>query len=356
MRVLFCVDDFKGGAGNVIQLLSIELAKRNHHVAICCLGGFTPGRHPIDGIPVYRIKGSKNTIVKYLHYIRGVRCIVKHEKPDCVVSFLFGTSSWVNLAMVGMKTPLIVSERSDPNYLVPHGLMVLLTELAYRRAKRIVVLFEDFKNISGNKYYNKTVAIPNPVPTIPLLQTDSHSYDEEIRFVTIANDSPPKGLDLLVKAFAGVARSNSHIVLRIYGKESERLRQMIQAERMQDRVRLMGYTLNVNEALSWSDVYVMPSRHEGFPNSLCEAMSAGKCCIATLCHNGIKDLIIHKENGYIASEATVKAIGEQLSYVIEHPEVIKATGKKARALSQKYPLNKVVSMWEGLIDEVVKNR
>ena len=193
MRVLFCVDDFKGGAGNVIQLLSIEIAKRNHHVAICCLGGATPGRHPIGDIPVYRIKGYKNTIVKYLYFIREVRRIIKHENPDCVVSFLFGTSTWANLAMMGMKIPLIVSERSDPHYLVPHGLMVPLTELAYRRAKRIVVLFDDFKNISGNKYHNKAVTIPNPVPTMPLLHTDSHSYDEEIRFVTIANDSPPKG-------------------------------------------------------------------------------------------------------------------------------------------------------------------
>lgn len=356
MRVLFCVDDFKGGAGNVIQLLSREFSKRGHHVAICCLGGNTPGRHNIGDIHVYRISRNSNILFRYITYVTEVRKIIKKEKPDCVVSFLFGTSAWANLAMMGMKTPLIVSERSDPHYLVPHGLMVPLTELAYRRAKRIVVLFDDFKNISGNKYHNKAVTIPNPVPTMPLLHTDSHSYDEEIRFVTIANDSPPKGLDLLVKAFAEVARTNSNIVLRIYGKESERLHQMILQERMQGYIFLMGYTLNVNEALSWSDVYVMPSRHEGFPNSLCEAMSAGKCCIATLCHNGIKDLIIHKDNGLIASEATVKAIREQLSYVIEHPEVIKATGKKARALSQKYPLNKIVSMWEGLIDEVVKNR
>ena len=303
MRILFCVDDFKGGAGNVIQLLSIELSKRQHHVAICCLGGNTPGRHRIEGITVYRIKGNKNTFLKYTGFVRQTRAVIKQEKPDCVVSFLFGVSSWVNLAMLGMKTPLIVSERSDPNYLVPHGLMIPLTEMAYKHAKRIVVLFDDFKNISGNKYRNKAVTIPNPVPHIELPKEEPRLNNNEIRFVTIANDTKPKGLDLLVDAFSIVAKEHQSAVLRIYGKESTRLKEQILQYHLQDKIQLMGYTLDVERALSWADVYVMPSRHEGFPNSLCEAMSAGKCCIATMCHNGVKELIEHGKNGYIASSA-----------------------------------------------------
>lgn len=349
MKVLYFVDDFKGGAGNVIQLLSIEFVKRNHDVAICCLGGNTQGRHPIDGITVYRVASNKNLAVRYIEFIRQARRIIKNFKPDCVVSFLFGVSSWVNIAMVGMNIPHIVSERSDPNYLKPRGLMALLTEIAYLRAKKIVVLFDEFHNISGSKYRDKVVTIPNPVPIMPIIQTSTHLYEDEIRFITIANDTPPKGLDLLVQAFARLARDNENCVLRIYGKESDQLMEQIQNEGMQDRINLKGYTLDVSKALSWADVYVMPSRHEGFPNSLCEAMSAGKCCIATLCHNGIKEIIEDGENGLIAKQVSADALYEEMFRIMKDPDLIQELGSRATALTNKYDLDNVVSLWEALI-------
>ena len=354
MRILFCVDDFKGGAGNVIQLLSIELKIRNHHIAICCLGGTTPGRHPIGDIPVYRIPSHKNLAIKYSRFVKQTRDVIKQEKPDCVVSFLFGVSSFVNLAMLGMHIPHIVSERSDPNYLKPSGIMAFLTEMSYKRAKNIVVLFDDFKNISNNRYIEKTITIPNPVPSISLAQTDVNSTNNEIRFVTIANDTPPKGLDLLVAAFTKTARNYSNIVLRIYGKESRRLSEQIQKEGMQNQIFLMGYTLDIEQALSWADVYVMPSRHEGFPNSLCEAMSAGKCCIATLCHSGIKEIIEDGKNGLIAKEVSVEALAERISFIMENTNKIKELGNEAKVLSAKYDMDNIVIMWEELINNVIK--
>ena len=350
MRVLFCVDDFKGGAGNVIQLLSIEFVKRGHHVAICCLGGNTPGRHNIGDIHVYRISRNSNILFRYITYVTEARKIIKKEKPDCVVSFLFGVSAFVNLAMVGMKTPLIVSERSDPNYLKPSGLLAVLTELAYKRAKNIVVLFDSFKDISNNKYRDKAVTIPNPVPKISCQPTDNHEYTDEVRFITIANDTPPKGLDLLVRAFAKVTKQHKNAVLRIYGKHSERLEKLVQDIGTQEHIQLMGYVLDVPKVLSWADVYVMPSRHEGFPNSLCEAMSVGKCCIATLCHDGIKDLVQDGMNGLIASKVSIDSLYEQITNIMLEPKQIKTLGEKAKLLSDKYDMERIVDLWEKLIE------
>lgn len=354
MKVLFCVDDFKGGAGNVIQLLSKEFKRHNHDVSICLLGGETPGRYSIEGIPLYRIKSRKNKILRYLNFVHCTRRIIEHERPDCVVSFLFGVSSWVNLALVGMNIPLIVSERSDPNYLFPKGIMALLTDMSYKRANRIVVLFDDFKRFFSDEYFDKIITIPNPVPEISLPPTKSHSYDDEIRFVTIANDTPPKGLSLLVQAFANIESNNRKIVLRIYGKETNRLRNQIIDLGLEDKIFLMGYTLDVTDALSWADVYIMPSVHEGFPNSLCEAMSAGKCCIATLCHKGINDIIVHGQNGLIASNVSSESILEQVRFVLNNPELIDEMATRAKELSRKYPMDKVYKMWENLIIDTIK--
>ena len=347
MKVLFFVDDLKGGAGNVVQLLSMELKRRNHSITICCLGGRTPSRYNLEGVVVHRLPSSHNKGIRYVHHVIDSRNVIKREKPDCIVSFLFGVSAFVNLAILGLHIPLIVSERSDPHYLKPTGLLLVLTELAYKRAKSIVVLFDGFKDIAGNRYRDKVVVIPNPVPKIEIARLEPHDFQKEIHFVTIANDTPPKGLDILVSAFSIVCKKYPNAILRIYGyQKDENLKNMITEKKIDGNIQLMGYTLDVKEPLSWADVYVMPSRHEGFPNSLCEAMSAGKCCIATLCHEGIKDLIEDEVNGLLTKVNDVEALAEKISYIIDNSDKIQKIGGEAENIYNKYNLNLITDMWE----------
>ena len=121
---------------------------------------------------------------------------------------------------------------------------------------------------------------------------------------------------------------------------------MITEKKIDGNIQLMGYTLDVKEPLSWADVYVMPSRHEGFPNSLCEAMSAGKCCIATLCHEGIKDLIEDEVNGLLTKVNDVEALAEKISYIIDNSDKIQKIGGEAENIYNKYNLNLITDMWE----------
>lgn len=352
MRLLLFVDDFKGGAGNVIQLLALEFKKREHDVAVVCLGGKTPGRYDLSGIPVYRIRARGSKIATYWGFGIDSRKLINQFRPDCVISFLFGVSSFVNLALVGKRIPLIVSERSDPNYLKPKGIIELLTEFAYKRANAIVVLFDSFRNLSGGKYFNKATTIPNPVLAINL--PTKTVEQNRIRFVTIANNTPPKGLDLLISAFIAAREASNNIVLRIYGSDrSGELQKMVDSNDALSYIQLMGYTLNVNEALEWADVYVMPSRHEGFPNSLCEAMSAGKCCIATECHKGITEIIQNGDNGYLVPAENAQELAKAIVNIANNPTSIKEIGEEAKKVAQKYNIGCVLDEWEHLIQRVL---
>ena len=352
MKLLFFVDDFKGGAGNVIQILSNSFSKRGYVVSVCCLGGTTPGRHSLDGVEVYRIAKNKNKIFTYISFISKSRAIIKKEAPDCVISFLFGVSAFVNLANRGTGIPLIVSERSDPNYLKPRGIVKYLTEYAYKKSNAIVVLFDAFKGLSGGKYVKKAFTIPNPVPDIELAskKVDKH----EIRFVTIANNTPPKGLDILVDAFVKARKTTDSITLHIYGSDNNGdLKKRIESSDACSYIKQMGYTLNVNDALDWADVYVMPSRHEGFPNSLCEAMSAGKCCIATECHHGITEIIQNGVNGITVAAEDVSGLARAIVSITSNPELISKLGNEAKKVSQKYNTDSILDDWQSLIRRVM---
>jgi len=348
-KILFFVDDFRGGAGNVVQIISKGLASQGFIVTVCCVSGNTPGRHDLNGVNVLRISCCKKGYLKYCERIRKIRNIISKERPDCVISFLFGVSALVGVAMIGCKIPLISSERSDPFSLKPHGVIVPFLHYAYRKSSKIVVLFDAFRALEDGKYYNKTATISNPVPELP---NYVHSIqDSNIRYFTMANYSEPKGYDVLINSFIKILDKNPTAVLNIYGKDdSDKLKNLVVNSKLDKSVFLKGYSLDIEKALCENDVYVMASRHEGFPNALCEAMAAGKACIATECHEGIREIISDGENGLLVKANDVDSLTNAMIYLSDNPSLIFKLGSSAKSISEKYSKDKIISQWIDIID------
>ncbi|MCR5368474.1 glycosyltransferase [Eubacterium sp.] len=348
-KVLFFVDGFVGGAGNVVQILAKEFAKKGCNVRICCLGGTTQGRHDLTGVSVvgYKKKGSK--LSKYLCYIYGAKREIKVFNPDCVISFLFGISAFVGISVRKKRKYLFIpSERSNPSSLKPHGIIQKLVRSAYKKADGIVVLFDSFKRLEDGLFESKCYTIPNPVQINDI--SDKSEVSSPIKFITIANESKPKGLDLLIKSFEIAVKSHPEIQLFIYGKIfTDDLPSYIRDKKLENNIHLKGYTQEVNVVLSEADVYIMPSRYEGFPNSLCEAMAAGKACIAFECHKGISELIKNNENGIVVPAENTVEMATRIVELTESPEKIKALGRKAKDISTKFSVDLVVNMWDELL-------
>lgn len=354
MKVLFFVDDFKGGAGNVVQIIGSELKLRGYDVTICCVGGITSGRHSLNGIEVIRIIRKLPGKLNYLSNIAKIHRVIQRVSPDCIISFLFGVSALVACAIKKGKYQFIVSERSDPRALKPHGIFTYLTRRAYDKASSIVILFRAFDCIGDELYKSKCQVIPNPVLTPPTCR-DRISNPDLITFVTIANDSPPKGLDLLLYAFSKARSINPSIRLRLYGSnDGTHLQGIIDELGLIDSVELMGYTNDIYRALNDADVYIMPSRHEGFPNSLCEAMSTGMSCIAFKCHEGMEELIEHNVNGILVEKENTEELAKALNKISFDMELMIKLGLNARAAMDKYNVKRVVDMWEELIHKKEK--
>ncbi|MBE6668589.1 MAG: glycosyltransferase family 4 protein [Ruminococcaceae bacterium] len=354
-KVLFFVDSFKGGAGNVVQILARSFTDRGCKVTVCCIEGTTSGRHPLDGVDVIGVKSGWHGRLKFIDHIFKVKKIIKSTNPDCVISFLFGISAVVGAAVSKKRDyTFVTSERSNPAALKPHGIIKSMVRSAYAKADSIVVLFDAFKNLENSLFVDKCVTIPNPVPLMKPCASLSH---EEVTFVTIANEGPAKGLDLLIAAFAKVIKEGHNAKLYIYGDiKSNLIPEMIASNSLEDNVILAGYTHDVEKVLSESDVYIMPSRHEGFPNSLCEAMSAGKACIAFECHAGIGELIQNYVNGVLVPKEDVDKMASEIKNLIDNSEKIKIYGDNARKISDIYNVNAVTDMWDSLLANIVNTR
>jgi len=123
-----------------------------------------------------------------------------------------------------------------------------------------------------------------------------------------------KRLDRLVKAFnfLGDKHPNLWLIFAGDGFLKEELRQSLKYE---NRVLFLGHLSqeDVAKVLKASDIYVLPSDNEGFPNALIEAMATGLICIATNVP-GPKDIIRHGTNGFLVdpSEKAISSMIEEL--------------------------------------------
>ena len=106
--------------------------------------------------------------------------------------------------------------------------------------------------------------------------------DDAVVLLNVANLFPRKGQDVLLRALSRVATSHS-IVLWIAGEGTARplLERMIVDLGVSPVVRLLGLRKDIPELMGAADIFVMPSRFEGLPVALLEAMERGLPAIAT---------------------------------------------------------------------------
>ncbi|MBJ6727094.1 glycosyltransferase [Geomesophilobacter sediminis] len=144
-----------------------------------------------------------------------------------------------------------------------------------------------------------------------------------------------KGFDTALKSFHATRKANpgSDIWLVIAGEgpERETLAQMAADLNIVDRVRFAGFTSTPWELYPGFDVFLMPSRNEGMPLALLEAMSCG-CLPIAMDVGGIPEVIQEEAVGLLIPNGNTRSFAEAMCRCAEmSPELLQHRGEKARA-------------------------
>jgi glycosyltransferase involved in cell wall biosynthesis len=89
---------------------------------------------------------------------------------------------------------------------------------------------------------------------------------------------PSKGMDLLIAGFKAHAPADAVLAILGEGPDLAQLKQLAAGD---DRIRLLGFRSDVDQALKSFDLFVSPSREEAFPLAILEAMRAGRPVLST---------------------------------------------------------------------------
>lgn len=179
------------------------------------------------------------------------------------------------------------------------------------------------------------------------LRTNSDEYV----FVTTGRLHVLKGYDMAVKAAHFLKQKGIKFKWYFIGAGAQRhdIERQISLLGLQDDVRLLGMKTNPYPYMLQADVYVQPSRHEGFGMTIAEAKILGVPVVSTN-FDVVYNQITHEKNGLIAEMDGVK-IGEQILRLIQDDELrehIKSTLHKEENLTSQTEVRKV----EKIIDEL----
>lgn len=182
----------------------------------------------------------------------------------------------------------------------------------------------------------------------PALRPDPTKPERDI--VCVARLEYPKGIDVLLHAWSRMMREpapwHAHLKPRLLiagiGSIEPQLQRMTAELGIQESVKFLGLCRNVIPLLQRAWAFILPSRWEGMPNALLEAMACQLPCIATRV-SGSEDIIIDAFNGLLIESEQPAEMAQALCRLIEDIDLAQRIGKEGHAtVVRDYELSHIV--------------
>jgi glycosyltransferase involved in cell wall biosynthesis len=176
--------------------------------------------------------------------------------------------------------------------------------------------------------------------------------------VAVGRLVPQKGFDLLLRAFARLSSRHPEWNLVIWGEGPERanLERLREELCLTEASSLPGNHPRIYEALAESDLFVLSSRFEGFPNALCEAMAVGLPVVSFECPSGPAQIIRPGLDGVLVPPEDINGLEQALDRLMSDPALRVSMGTKARDVIERFSLEQILARWEVCIEEVLSPR
>ncbi len=301
-------------------------------------------------------------------WLRNFVRFLRREDPDLIVSFLWFSNlvTIVARAAAGVRAGLVVSERLSVSGAREGALEDVARRigifLLYRAADRVTPNSLSTRDQLVQRYRlpaRKVVAIPNPldIDSIVAKSADPHalrvSGNGSPVVAAMGRLVPQKGFDTLVRSLP-LLRHPCRLLVMGEGNSEGHLRALSATMGVGDRVDFPGFVPNPYPALSGASVFVLPSRFEGFPNALVEAMALGVPCVSTRCPTGPEEIISDGVDGLLVPVDDPVALAGAIDRLLGDAALRSRLGAAGRERARMLDAPRIVRRYEALFDEVAR--
>lgn len=332
MHVLPTLDS--GGAERFVHDIAVRLPEKGfdpHVVSIVSSGPLEPLFRQRIPLTVLNMRGPFG-----LTATRGLLQLMKRERPDIVHTHLFGADLWGRVAARLAGVPVVISTEHNVN--TEHGVLKRrikgwVSQITTRFISPADVVK---RNMITREYIpaKKITIIPNGIDMSRVIVRPPRGFHDVPRLISVGRLAPQKGQATLLKALALVKGAWTLEMVGVGPLEQE-LRELADRLSISPRIHWLGFRGDIPQRLAESDIFLFPSRWEGFGLALLEAAASGVPCIAS--DLPVFHEFLGKDDACFVPPSDVPALAHVIQDMLRNPfphiERAAAAGERLRTLS-----------------------
>ncbi|MCC5931469.1 MAG: glycosyltransferase [Cyclobacteriaceae bacterium] len=316
-----------GGTERQASYITNHLFSKGHEVATISIERTDSFEDFFKGPVIYL--NSKNTIVRLASNLYSISRKLKKLDSELIVSRAWTTNLLSALLSFTTGKPAVLFLSGSIDLSGSNMIKRRLQSWMMKQAEVIISVSEASKKNCIKWLHvseHKIKVIHNGVDTEEIIRQAAEQVelpdrlDNNLKTIAfVGRLVPRKGLDVLLKALKNSLKSGIHLNLIVVGdgenkSEYVRLTKELGIER---NVFFIGQKKNPFPYIKFSDIFVLPSRSEGFPNALLEAMALSKPVIASDCETGPRE-IINNNNGTLVQVNDPENLSQKiLNYALD---------------------------------------
>lgn len=343
MQVMLIGPDpsMKGGVSHGIRLLLKHPPPEVRYISISTVTPAVEAATLRRGSLRYILKSFAN-LRYFLHALAQIERVIDREKPELAHIRFSSYGSSFRKGVVARR----LHQRGMPFILSAHGseyrrFFAALPKPVQQWVRRMFLLSRGVIALSESwrQYYESIIAdsrvtvwvLPNAVelPQGPLVW----SVEEPTCVLFLGRLGERKGSDRLLHAIAALPpATRSKVTLRMAGDGAvEQMRALASSLGIESQVEIRPW-IEGEQKLQWlqeTNVFALPSRDEGLPNAMLEAMAWGKALIVSPA-GAIPEFVDNGIEGFIVPADAVEAISSAIQRLVDDPALRVRMGQAAR--------------------------
>ena len=355
MKIHFFISKLgNGGAERVVSLLANELDDRGHDVTVFC---FRPTNEYTVNPTVKRIRFHRKRIFDSVVF-NGFFSMLRHywkrkNRPD-VMSTHINTLGFMTIPIAKIYGIKIIASEHINHSVNPTRAKRFLHKYLFPKVDILTVLTKYdlpyYQKLGANVkvVYNPTTFKANE------LELSQHEYKTIVAMGDL-DRYHHKGFDNLIKIAAQLSKVHPDWKFKIIGggdQGKKYLETLVESHGLSEFVIFLGFRSDVKSVLREADIFILPSRFEGLPMSLLEAMSQNLACISFDCISGPSEIIIHNENGLLIKDQDIDAMVQNLDHLISDKEFRMNLRKGTIGALEKFELDHIGDQWNEMLENL----